>query len=162
MDDRDRGLFSAVVAVAAGLELGATLRRIVQAAVDLVDATYGALGVLGPDGSVVDFVNVGMDEVTADGLGDPPSGRGILGVLVDHPTPLRLERLSDHPASVGFPDGHPPMDSFLGVPVRVRGEVFGNLYLTEKRGGVGFTAPMTSGRSWPSLPPRRASGSMST
>ena len=139
MDDRDRGLFSAVVAVAAGLELGATLRRIVQAAVDLVDATYGALGVLGPDGTVVDFVHVGMDPQVVEAIGATPAGRGILGVLIDRPTPVRLEHLTEHAASVGFPPNHPPMDSFLGVPVRVRGEVFGNLYLTDKRGGRPFT-----------------------
>ena len=139
MDDRDRGLFSAVVAVAAGLELGSTLRRIVQAAVDLVDARYGALGVLGPDGMVVDFVHVGMDQQAVDAIGPTPSGRGILGVLIERPTPLRLEQLSEHPASVGFPPNHPPMRSFLGVPVRVRGEVFGNLYLTDKRGDRPFT-----------------------
>ena len=138
MDERDRGLFSAVVAVAAGLELGATLRRIVQAAVDLVDARYGALGVLGPDGTVVDFVHVGMDQQAVDAIGPTPTGRGILGVLIERPTPVRLEHLAEHPASVGFPANHPPMDSFLGVPVRVRGEVFGNLYLTDKRGGRPF------------------------
>lgn len=139
-DDRDSGLFSAVVAVAAGLELGATLRRIVQAAVDLVDATYGALGVLGADGTVVEFVHVGIDHATADRIGPLPAGKGILGLLIDHPLPIRLDDLGTHPASHGFPEHHPPMRSFLGVPVRVRGEVFGNLYLTEKRGGGHFTA----------------------
>lgn len=138
-DDRDRGLFSAVVAVAAGLELGSTLRRIVQAAVDLSDARYGALGVLGDDGKVREFVYVGIDHEAADRIGPLPTGRGILGLLVAHPVPIRLDDLADHPASTGFPPGHPPMSSFLGVPVRVRGEVFGNLYLTEKRDGGSFT-----------------------
>ena len=138
-DDRDRGLFSAVVAVAAGLEIGATLRRIVQAAVDLVDAEYGALGVLGSNGRVVQFVHVGIDPATGEAIGQLPSGKGILGLLIDHPVPIRLDDLSVHPAAHGFPANHPPMSSFLGVPVRVRGEVFGNLYLTEKRGGGGFT-----------------------
>src|SRR5512139_2872997 len=87
-DDHERGLFSAVVAVAAGLELGATLRRIVQAAVDLVDATYGALGVLGPDGHLTEFVHVGIDQATQQAIGDLPRGRGILGLLVNHPTPI--------------------------------------------------------------------------
>lgn len=137
--DREQGLFTAVVSVAAGLELSSTLRRIVQAAVDLVDATYGALGVLGPDGRTGEFVHVGIDTFTAEEIGDLPSGRGILGLLIDHPVPIRLEKLAAHPASVGFPDHHPPMTSFLGVPVRVRGEVFGNLYLTEKRSGAAFT-----------------------
>ncbi|HAN71741.1 MAG TPA: histidine kinase [Actinobacteria bacterium] len=138
--DREQGLFTAVVSVAAGLELGSTLRRIVQAAVDLVDASYGALGVLGPDGRIGDFVHVGIDSVTAQEIGELPSGRGILGLLIDHPVPIRLESLDAHATSVGFPAGHPPMTSFLGVPVRVRGEVFGNLYLTEKRSGRAFTA----------------------
>jgi signal transduction histidine kinase len=135
----DSGLFSAVVAVAAGLELGATLRRIVHAAVDLVDAKYGALGVLGPDGRVVEFVHVGIDARTAENLGPLPTGKGILGLLIEHPVPIRLDDLRSHPASAGLPEGHPPMSSFLGVPVRVRGEVFGNLYLTEKADGQSFT-----------------------
>ncbi len=138
--DRDRGLFTAVVSVAAGLELGATLRRIVQAAVELVDATYGALGVINADGRLGEFVHVGIDGATAERIGDLPTGNGILGLLVDHPVPIRLENLASHPSSAGFPPGHPHMGSFLGVPVRVRGVVFGNLYLTEKRTGTGFTS----------------------
>ena len=139
-EDIDRGLFSAVVAVAAGLELSATLRRIVQAAIDLVDAQYGALGVVDSDGHLVDFIHVGLSREQSERIGSLPEGQGILGLLTDHPVPIRLERLSDHPKSVGFPDNHPQMNSFLGVPVRVRGEVFGNLYLTEKRGGGSFTS----------------------
>lgn len=138
-EDVDSGLFSAVVAVAAGLELGATLRRIVQAAADLVDAEYGALGVLGPQGTVSEFVHVGIDTETAARIGPLPSGGGILGLLIEHPAPIRIEDLMQHPSAVGFPAGHPVMKSFLGVPVRVRGEVFGNLYLTQKRDGRGFT-----------------------
>lgn len=138
--DPERGLYTAVVSVAAGLELSSTLRRIVHAAVDLVDAAYGALGVLGPDGRIGEFVQVGMDAATVGAIGDAPSGKGILGLLIDHPVPIRLDDLSHHGASVGFPEGHPPMTSFLGVPVRVRGEVFGNLYLTDKRGGASFTS----------------------
>ena len=138
-DDVDSGLFSAVIAVAAGLELGATLRRIVQAAADLVDAEYGALGVLGPQGTVSEFVHVGIDTETAARIGPLPSGGGILGLLIEHPAPIRIEDLMQHPSAVGFPAGHPVMKSFLGVPVRVRGEVFGNLYLTQKRDGRGFT-----------------------
>ena len=139
-EERDRGLFTAVVSVAAGLELGATLRRIVQAAVELVDASYGALGVLDDTGGLGEFIHVGIDTQTAQAIGHTPVGRGILGLLINHPVPIRLENLSDHPKSSGFPPGHPPMTSFLGVPVRVRGEVFGNLYLTEKRSGTGFTS----------------------
>lgn len=139
-DERERGLFAAVMSVAAGLELGASLRRIVQAAVDLVDASYGALGVLDNEGRLSEFIHVGVDGDTITRIGDLPKGRGILGLLIDHPVPLRLEELAKHPASAGFPDHHPPMSTFLGVPVRVRGEVFGNLYLTNKRSGGGFTA----------------------
>ena len=138
-DNHERGLFSAVVAVAAGLELGATLRRIVQAAVDLVDASYGALGVLGTDGDLTEFVHVGIDQAAQAEIGDLPRGRGILGLLVAHPVPIRLDDMASHPSAVGFPPGHPVMTSFLGVPVRVRGQVFGNLYLTDKRGGAGFS-----------------------
>lgn len=139
-DEMESGLFGAVVAVAAGLELGSTLRRIVQAAADLVDAKYAALGVIGSSGRVTQFVHVGMDPATAESIGNLPQGEGILGLLIRHPVPIRLENLHDHPASVGFPANHPEMKSFLGVPVRVRGEVFGNLYLTEKRDGGTFTA----------------------
>jgi len=138
-EPQERGLFSAVVAVAAGLELGATLRRIVQSAVDLVDASYGALGVLGPDGQLTEFVHVGIDQATQAVIGDLPRGRGILGLLVNHPVPIRLDDMTSHPSAVGFPPGHPPMKSFLGVPVKVRGQVFGNLYLTDKRGAEGFS-----------------------
>jgi len=138
--DRDQGLFEAVVSVAAGLELTSTLRRIIQAAVTLSDATYGALGVLGADGRVRDFIHVGMDDRTVARIGTLPTGQGVLGLLIDHPVPIRIDDISGHPAAAGFPEGHPPMGSFLGVPVRVRGRVFGNLYLTDKRNGDHFTA----------------------
>lgn len=138
-DSRERGLFSAVVAVAAGLELGATLRRIVQSAVDLVEASYGALGVLGPEGNLTEFVHVGIDQATQAAIGELPRGRGVLGLLVNHPVPIRLDDITTHPNAVGFPAGHPVMKSFLGVPVRVRGQIFGNLYLTDKRGAEGFS-----------------------
>lgn len=136
--NRLQGLLEAVVAVAAGLELQQTLRRIVQAAADLVDARYGALGVLAPTGGIVEFITVGMDDAVVDAIGAAPQGRGILGLLVDHPAPLRLDDLGAHPHAYGFPENHPPMRSFLGVPIRVRGEVFGNLYLTERRAGGSF------------------------
>lgn len=138
--DTNRGLFSAVVSVAAGLELNSTLRRIVTNAVELVGARYGALGVLDEDGSVRDFIHVGIPMEQADEIGSLPQGEGILGLLVEHPVPIRLADLSKHPSSIGFPPHHPPMTTFLGVPVRVRGEVFGNLYLTEKRDGQYFSA----------------------
>ncbi|MFA7322740.1 MAG: GAF domain-containing protein [Candidatus Nanopelagicales bacterium] len=138
--DQDNGLLAAVVGVAAGLDLEATLLRIVRSAVELTSATYGALGVLGPDRQVVQFLTVGLDEQQVAEVGPFPQGKGILGLLIEHPVPIRLDDLSEHPASVGFPLGHPPMKTFLGVPVHVRNEVFGNLYLTEKRNGEGFTA----------------------
>ncbi len=137
--DRDQALFEAVVSVAAGLEVSSTLRRIVRAAVDLSGATYGALGVLGPHGRVQDFIHVGMAEALVEDIGDLPTGKGVLGLLIDHPVALRIDDISSHPSSAGFPAGHPAMGSFLGVPVRVRGRVFGNLYLTEKRNGDHFT-----------------------
>lgn len=138
--DRDSGLFAAVMSVAAGLELKSTLRRIVTSAADLVEAQYGALAVLGPNGEVEEFIHVGMPEEDAALIGDLPKGAGILGLLIDHPVPIRLDNLADHPASIGFPDAHPPMKSFLGVPIRVRGDVFGNLYLTQKHDDQQFTA----------------------
>jgi signal transduction histidine kinase len=137
--DKLHGLVEAVVGIAVGLELPATLRRIVGAAVELVDAEYGALGVIGSDRSLDQFVYTGIDETVRQRIGHLPEGHGILGLLIEAPEPVRLARIADHPASYGFPPNHPPMNTFLGVPVRVRDEVFGNLYLTEKRGGE-FTA----------------------
>jgi signal transduction histidine kinase len=136
---RMQGLLDAVLAVASGLELEATLRRIVHAAVDLVDARYGALGVLGPTGGISRFIYVGLDEATRATMGRLPEGRGLLGQLILGERPLRLPDLGRHEASVGFPPHHPPMRTFLGVPVRVGDAVFGNLYLTEKDGGGEFT-----------------------
>ncbi|GAB3745980.1 GAF domain-containing protein [Amycolatopsis oliviviridis] len=132
--DKMDGLLEAVLAVASGLELDATLHRIVQAAIDLGDATYGALGVIADDGSLAEFVYLGIDGETKQQIGHLPKGHGLLGFVIDEAKPVRLADISRHPASVGFPPCHPPMRSFLGVPVRVRDEVFGNLYLTEKRG----------------------------
>lgn len=137
---RMQGLLDAVLAVASGLELEATLRRIVQAAVQLVDARYGALGVLGSTGGISRFIHVGLDEGTRAKMGHLPEGKGLLGELIIGEHPLRLPDLSAHEASVGFPPHHPPMRTFLGVPVRVGDAVFGNLYLTEKHGGGRFTA----------------------
>lgn len=134
-------LTAALHAAASGSQLEATLRDIVHAAVRHVDAAYGAMGVLTPDGLRLDrFVVVGMDEEDHERIGRLPEGEGILGLLVAEPVPLRLDDLGGHPASRGFPPGHPPMRSFLGVPVRVGSSVFGNLYLTEKRTGGPFTA----------------------
>lgn len=137
--DRMRGLLEAVVAVGSGLDLETTLKRIVETAVGLVDASYGALGVIGEGQRLIEFVPLGLDEPAIRKIHHWPEGRGLLGLLIRDPRPLRLGDIADHPDSSGFPQGHPPMHSFLGVPVRVRDEVFGNLYLTEKRGGGGFT-----------------------
>ncbi|MFF2544761.1 GAF domain-containing protein [Kitasatospora sp. NPDC058063] len=137
--NRVHSLLEAVLAVGRELDLAQALHRIVEAAADLVDARYGALGVIGPDGHTLSqFLTVGLTEEEIAEIGPPPSGRGILGELIREPRPLRCPVLSDHPASVGFPSNHPPMHTFLGVPVRVHGEVFGNLYLTDKRGGLDF------------------------
>lgn len=138
--DSLQSLLDAMLAVASGLELESTLHRIVLVATELVDARYGALGVLGSDNHLARFVHVGIDEETRASMGELPQGHGLLGQLINDPKPLRLRDLSKHPVSVGFPPNHPPMRSFLGVPVRVRDEVYGNLYLTEKKGGGEFTA----------------------
>lgn len=137
--DKMDGLLEAVLAVASGLELDATLRRIVQSAVELGEAHYGALGVLGDDGTLAEFVYEGIDAEARERIGPLPEGHGLLGLVIDDAKPLRLKEISAHPASVGFPSNHPPMHAFLGVPVRVRDEVFGNLYLTEKKDGAEFT-----------------------
>jgi signal transduction histidine kinase len=137
--DRMRGLLEAVVAIGSGLDLESTLRRIVETAVGLVDASYGALGVIGEDRRLAEFIPVGLNQDEIERIHHWPEGRGLLGLLIEDSRPLRLANMADHPASSGFPDGHPPMSSFLGVPVRVRDEVFGNLYLTNKRGGGEFT-----------------------
>ncbi len=133
-------LAAAVRAAASGSHLEATLHEVVRAAVRHVDATYGALGVLSADGRRLDrFVIEGMDDEHRQRIGTPPAGDGLLGLLVAEPVALRLDDLADHPAFRGFPDGHPPMRSFLGAPICVGDAVFGNLYLTEKRSGGPFT-----------------------
>ena len=140
LDTRDRAnaLIEAVVAVGSQLELEMVLRQIVEAAVKLVSARYGALGVSGEGGRLTEFVPVGLEEPQIAAIDRWPEGRGLLGKLITDPHPLRLADIAAHPESVGFPGGHPPMRSFLGVPVRIRDEVFGNLYLTEKQGGGEF------------------------
>lgn len=130
-----------MVTVGSDLELPSMLRRIVQSAVDLVDATYGALGVLDDEGArLAQFLTVGIDPEVHALIGELPEGHGILGLLIADAEPLRLPDLHQHPSSFGFPPNHPPMTSFLGVPIRVRDAVFGNLYLTDKRSAPEFTA----------------------
>jgi signal transduction histidine kinase len=138
--DRMQTLLDAVVAIGSDLDLEELLRRIVRSAADLVDAEYGALGVLGEEGRIRQFITVGLDQHTIARIGPYPEGHGILGLLIREPRPLRLEDLGAHPESVGFPPGHPPMRTFLGAPVQVREKIFGNLYLTDKRGGRPFDA----------------------
>ncbi len=137
---RLRGLLRANALVAGDLSLPVVLRQIVGAARDLLGARYAALGVLGRDGELEQFVHAGMDDDLVAQIGDLPRGRGVLGLLTSEPVPIRLARLRAHPAAAGFPPGHPPMGSFLGVPVRIGEEVFGNLYLTERTAGGEFTA----------------------
>ncbi|MFJ1654762.1 GAF domain-containing sensor histidine kinase [Streptomyces sp. NPDC088337] len=137
--DRVHSLLEAVLAVGRELDLEQVLYSIVDAAATLVDAEYAALGVIGPDGRRLSaFHTVGVSEEGIARIGPFPEGHGILGELIRHPEPLRLTKLSEHAASYGFPEHHPPMNTFLGVPIRVRDQVFGNLYLTEKRGGLEF------------------------
>ncbi|MET0840458.1 MAG: GAF domain-containing protein [Marmoricola sp.] len=138
---RLRLLLDAVVAMAADLTLDGVLARIVEIGRELTGARYAALGVLasGPNKGLRTFVHHGMSPVEVEEIGELPTGHGILGLLIDRPEPLRLHEIAAHPASYGFPPGHPPMSSFLGVPVRIRDQIFGNLYLTEKEGDVDFT-----------------------
>jgi signal transduction histidine kinase len=140
-DQMDR-LIEAMLVITAGLDLDDTLRSIVHTAIELVDAEYGAIGVRETDktsNQLAEFIFEGIDDRTRVMIGDLPRGHGVLGLLIEQPKPIRLANLSDHPSSVGFPDHHPPMHTFLGVPVKVRDEVFGSIYLTEKAGGQEFT-----------------------
>ncbi|RPF20518.1 GAF domain-containing protein [Myceligenerans xiligouense] len=136
--DGIHALLEAVVSIGRDLEIETVLRRIVEAAISLVDCRYGALGVIGDDGQLAQFIPVGLTEEEITRITEWPHGRGLLGLLIADPHTLRLENIRDAEESYGFPDGHPPMHSFLGVPIRVRDEVFGNLYLTEKNGGRQF------------------------
>jgi len=138
--DRTRALVEAGIALSSELSLDAVLQKLVETAATLTDARYAALGVLDPSGQRLErFLTTGVDEAQRAAIGDVPTGRGILGVLIRDAAPLRLHDLSDDPRSVGFPVGHPPMKSFLGVPIALRGVAYGNLYLTEKAGGADFT-----------------------
>ena len=138
--DRLRSLLDAVVDLGTDLDLPRVLQRITDAACSLANARYGALGVLGPDGEVLaEFITHGVTDEERAAIGPPPSGHGVLGVLIKEPQPIRLPHIGDHPQSYGFPANHPPMESFLGVPVRVHDHVYGNLYLTEKVGADEFT-----------------------
>jgi len=136
--DRVYSLLEAVVAVGSSLELEVLLRSIVQTAVSLVDARYGAMGVIGDNDRLVDFIPVGLTDEQIAAIHHWPEGKGLLGLLITDPRPLRLADIKEHERSFGFPSGHPPMKSFLGVPIRIRGAVYGNLYLTDKQGASQF------------------------
>ncbi|TMR40203.1 GAF domain-containing protein, partial [Actinomadura geliboluensis] len=137
--DRVHALLEAVVSIGSELDLESVLRRITEAATTLVDARYGALGVIAEEGGrLVQFITTGVGEDEIEAIGHWPHGHGILGLLIREPHPIRLPDLGEHRDSYGFPPNHPPMRTFLGVPIRVRDEVFGNLYLTEKAGGGEF------------------------
>ena len=139
---RQRLLLDAVVTMAGDLSLDGVLSRLVSIASELVDARYAALGVLGvgPEHPLRTFIHHGVTPGQVAEIGELPTGHGLLGLIIDRPEPLRLSDIAAHPESSGFPAHHPPMSSFLGVPVRIRDRVFGNLYLTEKVGGIDFTA----------------------
>ena len=137
--DRNERLLEAGLALSSELSLPVILQRIVDLAADLTGARYGALGVLGPDGTISEFITTGVSEAERAAIGHIPVGRGILGVLIEDASPLRLREIAEDPRSVGFPANHPPMRSFLGAPVSARGQVFGNLYLTEKHDAEAFT-----------------------
>ena len=137
--ERLRALLDAVVVIGSDLELRVTLERIGAAACALVNARYGALAVIGPDRKLVEFIAHGIDPDEHAAIGDLPTGRGVLGMLIEDPRPVRLADIGQHPKSYGFPPNHPVMRSFLGVPIRIRDQIFGNLYLAEKRGAAEFT-----------------------
>src|SRR5512133_4121275 len=138
--DRLRAIVDAGVALASELSLDAVLQKIVEAAGELTGARYAALGVIDPSGRGLErFIVTGIDPETQAAIGDLPRGRGVLGALIEYARPLRLDDLSADPRSVGFPPNHPPMRTFLGVPILLRGVAYGNLYLTEKSGGEDFT-----------------------
>jgi signal transduction histidine kinase len=135
-----RRLMGAVLMITANVDLTDLLRHLVEEARTLVGARYAALGVLNPARTGLEqFLTVGLSEAEEALIGDRPTGRGVLGLLITEPAPLRLSHLEEHPGRYGFPSNHPPMTSFLGVPVRVRDEVYGNLYLTDKQGETAFT-----------------------
>jgi signal transduction histidine kinase len=137
--DRNAKLLEAGLAISSELSLSAALQRIIEVAAEVTDARYGALGVLGADRGIAEFVTTGITPEQRAAIGDLPVGHGILGVLIGDARPLRLRNIADHPQSVGFPPNHPPMRSFLGAPIKARGRVFGNIYLTEKQSALEFS-----------------------
>ena len=139
-ESRLRALLEAVAGLTSELSLDALLQRLVEVAAEMTGARYAALGVIDRSGSQLErFLTTGMNEKTIAAIGDLPRGLGILGALITQAEPLRLPDLATDPRSVGFPPNHPPMHSFLGAPILLRGVAYGNLYLTEKEGGEEFT-----------------------
>jgi two-component system, NarL family, sensor histidine kinase DevS len=140
-EDRFRRLIDVGSSLLSELDLEAVLNSVVEAARELTGARYAALGVLDPERRELErFINIGIDEEAQRDIGNLPRGRGVLGELIREPVPLRLRDVNTHPHAYGFPPGHPPMHSFLGVPIAVRGETYGNLYMTEKQGAEAFDA----------------------
>src|SRR5690349_8463891 len=137
--DRKDMLLEAGLTLASELSLPIVLQRIVDLAVQVTDARYGALGVIGDDETLVEFVTTGIPSRQRQAIGPLPTGRGVLGLLIHEPRPVRISNIADHPRSVGFPANHPPMRSFLGAPVQAMGRVFGNIYLADKRGAATFS-----------------------
>jgi two-component system, NarL family, sensor histidine kinase DevS len=142
VQDRDRSelLIEAGLALASERSLEAILQRIVELAVDITLARYGAISVLAPDGRIEEFITEGITDEERAEIGPPPTGHGVLGLLISEGRPLRLTEIGAHPRSVGFPPHHPPMRSLLGAPVLARGKIFGNIYVTEKQGAHEFSA----------------------
>jgi signal transduction histidine kinase len=138
MDRRDK-LIRAALSLHSELSLAAVLQRIIELAAEITDARYGAVGVIGPRGRLVEFITTGITREEREAIGDPPVGHGILGVLIREAHPVRIRDITTHPHSFGFPPNHPPMHSFLGAPIESRGEVFGNIYLAEKQGAEEFS-----------------------
>ena len=139
VQDRKDMLLEAGLTLASELSLPIVLQRIVDLAVQVTDARYGALGVIGDDGTLVEFVTTGITAKQRRAIGDLPTGHGVLGLLIHEPRAVRIRNIADHPQSVGFPANHPPMSSFLGAPVQAMGRVFGNIYLANKRGADEFS-----------------------
>src|SRR6185436_11298273 len=138
--DRLRRLVEAGIALTSELSLDALLQRLTEVAAELTEARYAALGVIDTSGQALErFFTTGIDRETHEAIGDLPRGRGLLGVLIREARPLRLHDIAEDPRSAGFPRNHPPMRTFLGVPIVLRGVAYGNLYLTEKEGGAEFT-----------------------
>src|SRR5690348_6068054 len=137
--DRKDMLLEAGLTLASELSLPIVLQRIVDLAAQMTDARYGALGVIGEGDVLVEFVTTGIGARQRHAIGNLPTGRGVLGLLIHDPKLVRIKNIADHPQSVGFPANHPPMHSFLGAPVQAMGRVFGNIYLAEKRSAEEFS-----------------------